>query len=270
MKKMMILGLLLSLGMIHSGAQESERSVQAKLTWLGHGYFIVTTTTGIRVAIDPYDRNLFPYQLPATPEADIVLITHESNEANAAEQVGGNPQVYRSATGLGLNVANGMRFFGTRSQRSNSANNVVFSFRTGDIRIAHLGALGQKLSGDDLESIGPVDIVMAAIGHPLSLLPEEMVETVKALGAKVLVPAFYETPYSKNFRLGSLEEFLKKNPEIPVKELSSNELILSLSKLPKSLQIWVLKTPADAPTLPEKSKDDKTQKKPEAKSETTP
>jgi L-ascorbate metabolism protein UlaG (beta-lactamase superfamily) len=250
MKKIIILGLLLSLGIFERQAQGAE--TQAKLTWLGHGYFLITTATGIRVAINPYDRNLFPYQLPASTEADIVLITHESNEANAAEQVAGSPQVYRSATGLGLNVANGMRFLGTRTERSNGANNVVFSFRTGDIRIAHLGALGRKLTSSDLESIGSVDVVIAPIGHPLSLLPEDIVETVKALDAKILVPAFYATSYSTNFRLGSLEEFVSKNKDVPVKKLESNEIILSSSKFPNTLQIWVLKTPADTRPAPEK------------------
>lgn len=214
------------------------------LTWLGHGYFLINTATGIRIAIDPFDRNLFHYELPATIESDIILVTHESNEANAVEQVGGSPQIYRSATGLGLNVANGLPFLGTRSQRKNGASNVVFSFRIGKIKIAHLGVLGSKLTSSDLESIGTVDIVIAPVGHPLALSFEEQIEVARALNAKVLIPAFYATEYSSNFRLTPLDDLLK-NQSLPVKEFDSNSLPLS-APWPKSLQIWVLKSPMGA------------------------
>ena len=222
-------------------AQDRAFLEKSKITWLGHGYFLINTATGIRVAIDPYDRNLFQYELPGTIASDIVLVTHESNEANLIEQVAGSPQIYRSATGLGLNVANGLRFLGTRSEKKNGTSNVVFSFRLGDVTIAHLGVLGNKLTSSDLESIGAVDIVIAPVGHPLALSFEEQIETAKALKAKILVPAFYATEFSPNFRLNALEDLLKEQ-KLPVKQLEFNYFPLTIA-LPKTLQIWVLKPP---------------------------
>ena len=224
-------------------AQDQALLIKPKLTWLGHGYFLINTATGIRVAIDPYDRSLFHYELPAKIEADIVLVTHESNEANATEQIAGSPQIYRSATGLGLNVANGLRFLGTRSERKNGGNNVIFSFRLGEVKIAHLGVIGEKLSSSDLESVGAADIVIAPVGHPLALSFEEQVEMAKALKAKVLVPAFYATKFASDFQLNSLEDLLNKQ-SLPVKRLDSNYLSLT-APLPNTLQIWILKPPAE-------------------------
>ena len=239
MKRRLLIGFLLILA-TWAPAQETFLK-KSTLTWLGHGYFLINTSTGIRIAINPFDRNLFHYELPATIESDIVLVTHESNEANAVEQIAGSPQIYRSATGLGLNVANGMPFLGTRSKRANGTSNVVFSFRIGEVKIVHLGVLGSKLTSSDLESIGLVDIIIAPVGHPLALSFGEQIEIARSLKAKVLIPAFYATEYSSNFRLNSLEDLLK-GQSLSVKELDSNSFSLSIP-WPKSLQIWVLKPP---------------------------
>lgn len=75
-----------------------------KITWLGHACFLVEDAKGIKVITDPFavdpqlfaERKLkFDYPPLTGVQADLVLISHEHFDHNAAGAVGGSPTVIR-------------------------------------------------------------------------------------------------------------------------------------------------------------------------------
>ena len=74
-----------------------------RIRWLGHATFLLTGEANT-VAIDPYGE--LPegrpiVRLPSLEgiEADVVLVTHEHMDHNAADVIGGDPEVLRAGAG---------------------------------------------------------------------------------------------------------------------------------------------------------------------------
>jgi len=220
---------------------------KTEVKWFGHGYFLLTSATGIRVAIDPFEKEFLTYPIPQKIAADVTLVTHESNDANAVDQVVGDPQVFRSTTAAGVNRGSGVLFKGSKSFRNidrgaMGGRNVMFSFKLDGIRFAHLGGLGHQLDGQDVESVGTSDVVIVPAGFQSVFPPAEVMKTAKKLGAKIVVPAFYATQYSSNMKLGTLDAFLA-GQTVQVRRLESAGFKLTVNELPKEMEIWVLNIP---------------------------
>jgi hypothetical protein len=211
--------------------------------WRGHGFFVFETSTGIRVAVDPFDPELLPYPGPAEVLADVVMVTHETGDANRVDRITGNPQVYRSVTAIGLNRGSGFLVMGTRSSRSrdrdmSKGRNVIVSFKMDGVRFAHLGALAHALDGRELENIGRVDVVVAPVGMNDGLRPDDVMKVAKDLGATILIPCAFGTEFSKRYSLGTLDQFLAGRSE-PVRRLDRARVEIDPKRLPQQLEIWV-------------------------------
>ena len=70
--------------------------------WYGHGFIYLTSSVGIRAAIDPFGSETVHYKFPEHLAADFVLVTHEAEDHCAADQIFGNPLIFRSVMAVGL------------------------------------------------------------------------------------------------------------------------------------------------------------------------
>lgn len=130
--------------------------------------------------------------------ADLLLITHEHVDHNAAEVVGGDPAVLRSTAGrlespVGEVVA-------IASEHDDAAGtlrgpNTIFAFALDGLRICHIGDLGQRaLRDEQAEAIGAVDLLMIPIGGGPTIGAATAGEIVERLRPRWVVPMHYRTP----------------------------------------------------------------------------
>ena len=61
--------------------------------YLGHSCFLVSSSKGSSVVIDPYSQRI-PYELPQV-EPDIVLVSHEHHDHNAYYRFENNPMLVK-------------------------------------------------------------------------------------------------------------------------------------------------------------------------------
>ncbi len=52
-----------------------------QIKWFGQSAFLLTSESGTRILIDPYDK-LLGYKMPKPLEADIVAVTHNHGDHN--------------------------------------------------------------------------------------------------------------------------------------------------------------------------------------------
>jgi L-ascorbate metabolism protein UlaG (beta-lactamase superfamily) len=69
--------------------------------------------------------------------------------------------------------------------------NSIFIFEVGDLCIAHLGHLHQRLTKEHLEEIGRIDVLMAPIDGAYTMGVPLMVDVVKQIDPKVVLPMHY-------------------------------------------------------------------------------
>ena len=177
--------------------------------WFGHSCFFLKGARGPSLLLDPFHEGEVGYPLQAV-EADIVVVSHDHQDHNNAEAVGGRPLLIK---GPGRHTALGLVFWGVPSYHDEEGGrlrglNTIFCFTMDGIRVCHLGDLGHPLSQPDGEAIGPVDLLFLPVGGIYTIDAWGADEVMKQLRPAVAVPMHYQTP-ALSFELEPVDEFLK-------------------------------------------------------------
>ena len=217
--------------------------------WYGHGFVYLTSSFGIRCAIDPFGSQTVHYQFPVHLAADFVLVTHEGEDAGAADQLFGDPLIFRSVMAVGLNRANGIPFYGIATQKDPDGQgvaNTAFTVKFDGIKFCSLGQPYTPLLAREREQIGKCDVLFLPIGVQ-ALGVADLDQMVRDLDAKMVIPITYKTDLSGSLSLRPLDDFLAAT-KFPVRKLSTDELVVTKSTLPDRPTIYCLKTPTTAST----------------------
>lgn len=211
------------------------------LRWLGHGFFVLATHNGIKVAIDPFEPSSLGYTLPDQIAANVALVTRESKLSGATSRLSGNPEVFRSTTATGVNRGSGLTFLGISTfiepdLGTLGGRNIVFVFEADGIRFAFAGILNQRLSREDLRAAGAIDVLVAGFGPRLG--PDGLLATAGDLGAKIVIPAAYRTPFSGNAEAPDIAPLADQ-----ARRFDTTTIPLAKADLPKQTEVWMLALP---------------------------
>ena len=171
------------------------------LRWFGHAFFLMTSTEGVRVALDPFGE--IGYPLPEVA-ADVVTVSHEHGDHNGADRLAGSPVILRGLKpgGAGWNsISYGMKdvritalpAYHDDVQGRRAGLNTIFIVETGGLRLAHLSDIGHTLSEETLEAMGSVDILLVPVGGKFSIDGRQAREVMSRLRPRVTVPIHYKT-----------------------------------------------------------------------------
>lgn len=118
---------------------------------------------------------------------------------------------------------------------------VVYRLEIGDVRIAVAGNVAPKLTDDQLETIGLVDVVIVPVGgNGYTLDATSAASLVRQLEPKVVVPVHYADATLKyEVQQDEVEVF---NGELgaPVERVGAKYKVKSISGLPSALTIIIL------------------------------
>jgi L-ascorbate metabolism protein UlaG (beta-lactamase superfamily) len=218
----------------------SLKKSEVRLTFVGHSTFLIESAGGIRIATDYND-----YVKPAVlPEIATMNRAHNSHYTDTPEP--GIKHVLRgwgTTSGAAVthdlevgdvrvrNVVTNIRDFGGGTQLFA---NSIFIFEIAGLCIAHLGHLHHTLTPKHFEQIGQIDIVLVPVDGSYTLDLPGMVEVIKAMRARLIIPMHYFSAYGLNRFLDQI------GTEFPVKRSEKPELVASKSTLPPQPEILVL------------------------------
>jgi len=216
----------------------------AKIVWAGQSCFEISVSDGkdhsATIVIDPFgDVGL---KMPSFT-ADVLLTTHDHQDHNNIKAVKGEPFII---TGSGEYEVKGVFVKGIDSfhddvDGKDRGKNTIYTIETENIRFCHLGDFGQKqLTDDQLEKIGPVDILMIPVGGVYTIDASQAQKIVGQVDPKIVIPMHFELP-KLTVKLDSVEKFLKIMGKNSVE--SVDKLNIKVSSLPKDgdMSIIVLK-----------------------------
>ncbi|MEJ0000209.1 MAG: MBL fold metallo-hydrolase [Verrucomicrobiota bacterium] len=135
--------------------------------WYGHGFVYLTSSVGIRCAIDPFGTEAVHYTFPVHLAADFVLVTNESDDHCAAEQIFGNSAHLPQRHGRRLNRANGIPFYGVALKKDpsmDSGANTAFTLTFDGVKFCYLGQINMPLLAQEKEELGKCDVVFLPVG----------------------------------------------------------------------------------------------------------
>ena len=213
-----------------------------KVRWLGHACFLVTSGDGVRVITDPYAVDGGISHAPVTEAADVVLVSHDHFDHSDVSTLQGRPEVVRGSrtrTVKGIPIT-GVVTYHDSSQGGDRGTNTVFCFTVDDIKLCHLGDLGHVLSEEQVEEIGPVDILLVPVGGFYTIGPSEASQICDQLKPKVVIPMHFRTPRCA-FPIADAEEFLEGKEN--VRRVAGSEVEVERGTLPAVTE-FVLLQPA--------------------------
>ncbi len=209
------------------------------INWYGQSCFRLETK-GTSVLIDPFSKEI-GLRVPRLND-NIFLVTHEHYDHNNVEGVPPEAFVIR---GPGEYEKAGIRMEGIMSYHDNTQGtqrglNTIYIIRAEDMRLCHLGDLGQaKLTDEQVEQIGDIDILFIPVGGKYTIDGKEAAEVVKQIEPKIIIPMHYKVE-GLNIDIDGPQKFLKEigikaeeveSYKIAAKNLPTEEIKLITFKL---------------------------------------
>jgi L-ascorbate metabolism protein UlaG (beta-lactamase superfamily) len=176
-----------------------------RVRWFGQSAFALDGPP--RVFIDPFgpmpglaERGMrFDHPPIAGVEADLLLITHEHRDHDHADAIGGTPLVLRSRAGTFPDTPVG-EVTGVASEHdaeggTRRGHNVMYAFRLGGLRVAHLGDLGQAAIRDEqVRALGVAAVLFVPVGGGPTIGGAAAASVVRALRPRLVIPMHHRTP----------------------------------------------------------------------------
>lgn len=179
------------------------------ITYFGQSCFRIEIKDA-SILIDPFSKEIG--LKPPKIKDDIVLITHEHYDHNNLEGLNQDAFVIRSP---GEYEKRGVAVYGILSYHDKSEGkerglNTIYIIKVEDMTLCHLGDLGQsKLTDEQVESIGDVDVLMIPVGGNYTIDAREAVEVISQIEPKIIIPMHYKLPESKT-ELAGVDKFIKE------------------------------------------------------------
>ncbi len=212
-----------------------------KIKYLGHSSFVITSDSGVKIIIDPYESGgVFSYG-DIKESADIVVVSHDHFDHNNVAAVRGNPKLVRGAVTTEIK---GIEFKGIPSYHDDAGGrqrgkNTIFCFEVNGIRVCHLGDLGHQLGAQQVAELGKVDILLIPVGGSVTIDAKVAGQVGDKLIPRVIIPMHYKTDKCA-LPIAGVDEFLRGKEG--VKKLATSEVEFKQGELPAHTQITVLKS----------------------------
>jgi len=142
---------------------------------------------------DPYDPKMVGLKYPKV-SADIVTVSHQHEDHNNTSQV---KDYKRIIDGPGEYEISGVSIIGISTYHDDKkgesrGRNTIYVIEMDEIRLAHLGDLGHKLSEKVVGEIGSVDIIMIPVGGEYTINASVAAEVVRSIEPTITIPMHYQ------------------------------------------------------------------------------
>lgn len=179
------------------------------ISWFGQSCFRIEAKEG-SILIDPFSKDIG--LRPPKIKDDLVLVTHGHYDHNNLEGLNSeafvikNPGEYEKQ---GIAV-HGILSYHDKSEGKERGLNTIYIIKAEDMTICHLGDLGQeKLSDEQVQAIGDVDILMIPVGGTYTINYKEAVGVISQIEPKIVAPMHYKIPDLK-VDIEGVDKFVKE------------------------------------------------------------
>lgn len=220
-----------------------------KIQWLGHNCFILTSHKGSSILLDPYSSSI---QLPFPDiSPDIVVISHEHPENNAAWRVNGTPLIAKRTSPFPCEhelhiprteeifLFKGIPTFHDDILGKSKGPNTVFVWQMDRFKICFLGDIGHVLDEKQAAAIGTVDILFIPVGgHNITIGSKEAAVVIDQLRPSLIIPMNYKHE-AIPWDIEPLDTFLAQMHNIE----RLNSSYFEFSSLPATVKVLVFALP---------------------------
>ena len=206
------------------------------VTWHGHAC-VSLIVDGYTVVFDPHDGISLGLKRPSV-QGDLVLVSHDHFDHNAVNSVAKRTtrifKMFYGETVVDNVKVEGLRTYHDKQKGKRRGENAVYIVTIRDLRVAHLGDLGEIPGKDILEKLKGVDLLIIPVGGTFTIEPEEAWSIVELTKPRNIMPIHYWIP-GCTLPLKPVEGFLKYVKNYNVIRLNTN--VFNLREHDKSIII---------------------------------
>ncbi len=192
------------------------------IKWYGHSCFLLTSETGVSILTDPpaHDTGYIVHDV----ECDAVTVSHAHFDHNYVAAAKGSPMVISD---LGVHEVNGIRITGFPALHDKEGGKkrgsvVMYLFEMDSMRILHAGDIDQLPLTEQIEAIGPVDVLLVPVGGNYTFDYLEAREFANLLKPSVVIPMHYKTPMT-NIDIDDCGNFVSTVQDCKIHKLNDFE-----------------------------------------------
>ena len=211
-----------------------------KIKFYGHACFSIED--GKKVVVnDPYNDSI-GLKLPVI-SANVITVSHNNEAHNNVSVIEGEPRIFNwpgEYETMGIHFK-GVNSFHNAKEDKEQLENVIFTIHINGIHICHLGAQGTKLTSEQLEQVGDIDILLIPVGKTESVDAKKAKEIVEQIEPRIVIPMMYQTE-GNNRGLDTLDNFLSIMGSEGIDAV--DEFVVKRSELPEDNSKIVVINPA--------------------------
>jgi len=215
------------------------KPTEVRLTFVGHATWLIESPGAVKIATD-YNDYVRP---PVVPDIATMNRAHTSHYSSFPDPDikhvlrGWNPEGGPAKHDMTVadvrvrNVPTNIRDWGGGSI---AYGNSIFIFEVAGMCIGHLGHLHHTLTDQQIAQIGQLDVVMVPVDGSYTMDTAGMVEVLKSLRARLILPMHYFNPYT-------LDRFLARvRNDFTVETATEPVIVVSQATLPSEPKVLVL------------------------------
>lgn len=189
-----------------------------KIKYYGHACFQIYDKDNDSVVIDPYDESIGLGTLELT--TDKLLISHEHYDHNFRKGVILNDsQVNTFKTKV-------IKCYHDNENGKLRGENKIHIIEVDGKVICHLGDLGHLLTGEMIDDIGKVDILMIPVGGVYTINYNDAIDIINKINSKIIIPMHYNLKQC-NIELEDIEKFEKSISDTrEIFKIKNDELVI--------------------------------------------
>lgn len=182
--------------------------------------------TEVTLLTDPYP-NESGLRFPRTIEPDLLVLSHQDKSIFNLEGPLGSPFTINDP---GEYEVKGMFVRGIQDPEAekDTLRPVIYRFDAENISLAFLGQLKRKLTTEEVDQLGDIDILLLPVGGGDVLDSKTAVDVISVVEPRIVVPMYYDTPGVKA-SLASVETFCK---QLVCKRQDASKLKITKKDLP--------------------------------------
>lgn len=210
------------------------------ISWLGNSSFLIKTSIGKRILIDPINK--FHSCNITNLKPNLITLSSESFKCNCISNVDSSTIIISNADTYQNDIYSikGISTFNDNLNGLKRGTNLLFIYEIDNIKLCHLGYLGHMLSDDIISILKNCDILFLPIGGNITLDGKTAYKLSKLINPKLIIPMNYKfNPYSYLFNGPQDYLLLSKN----IKKIKEESFFVSHSSLPSTTLNTVLLSP---------------------------
>ncbi|MFW2489393.1 Zn-dependent hydrolase [Clostridium chromiireducens] len=164
-----------------------------QITWYGHSCFLIKTSMGKRILIDPFDSSL-GYD-NNFPKCDLITISNNHFDSSYINDLNLKTKVINETGEFDINFikVEGINSFHDKYNGLKRGPNIIYIFNDNKYSLCHLGDLGHIPCVSILEKLKNIDILFIPIGGHFTLNGHEAAKLCKLISPKYIIPMHYKT-----------------------------------------------------------------------------